>query len=225
MLPKRDRPIIILPQNTSLARIIKVTGCHDVPTGINGLRNIKLAIRFDRNALPVGSASHLPDRHRTVVVPPQDIVFAGAIKIRDSYRFPRRSSRGGEIDLFGKHSVWSDRRSTGFHLPDRSVKLVIIEEQDPGCAASIEITGCNRFPCGTGILTNVELTVWEKLWTSCCCILELPNCQHTVVVLQKHIRDRVAVEVRGGLDMPRGVHLLQIMLLDRGRSLQLPNCY
>jgi len=91
ILPQRDRPIIILPQNTSLVVIgIKVTGCHDVPTGINDLRNIKLAIRFDRNALAVGSASHLPDRHRTVVVPPQDIVFAGAIKIRHSYWFPRR---------------------------------------------------------------------------------------------------------------------------------------
>ena len=45
---------------------------------------------FLTNALAVGSASHLPDRHRTVVVPPQDIVFAGAIKIRHSYWFPRR---------------------------------------------------------------------------------------------------------------------------------------
>ena len=90
MLPKRDRSIIILPQNTSLAVITKVTGCHDVPTGINGLRNIKLAARVGHNAPAVGAASHLPDRHRTVVVPPQDIVCAGASKIRHSYRCPRR---------------------------------------------------------------------------------------------------------------------------------------
>src|SRR6516225_5059475 len=80
-------------------------------------------------------------------------------------------------------------------------------------------------PCGTGILSDVELTVWEELWTSCC-ILKLPNGQRAVVVLQKHIGHPVAVKIRGGLDMPRWSGILpQIILMDGRRSLQLPNCH
>src|SRR5262245_25736030 len=78
-------------------------------------------------------------------------------------------------------------------------------------------------PRRTGILTDVELV--EDLWASSC-IFELPKGQRAVVVLEKQIGHLVAVEVLGGLDMPRWSGILpQISLMDGRRSLQLPNCH